>query len=136
MTDVEALNLTCEYVPKALQSAVLAGQKAVFCRTHVQFNAVKVLFGGKNQLFSGFGSLTGNCCYAPISISIKKAAEAFIEKGKVISEGVLNRVEMAFRSYDPCLGCATHTLPGQMPLEVLVRDAEGNVVERLTQFIE
>jgi len=73
--------------------------------------------------------------YAPISISIKKAAQAFIKAGQ-ISEGLLNRVEMAFRSYDPCLGCATHTLPGQMPLEVLVRDADGNVVERLTQFVE
>ncbi len=74
--------------------------------------------------------------YAPISISIKKAAQAMIKKGQVISEGLLDRVEMAFRSYDPCLGCATHTLPGQMPLEVLVRDGEGNVVERLTQFVE
>jgi F420-non-reducing hydrogenase large subunit len=69
--------------------------------------------------------------YAPISISIKKAAEAFIRKGKVLSEGMLNRVEMAFRAYDPCFGCATHTLPGQMPLEVRVRDTEGNVVEVL-----
>jgi F420-non-reducing hydrogenase large subunit len=71
--------------------------------------------------------------YAPISISIKKAAEAFIRKGQVLTEGMLNRVEMAFRSYDPCFGCATHTLPGQMPLEVRVRDAEGNVVHVLQQ---
>ena len=73
--------------------------------------------------------------YAPMSISIKKAAEAFIKDGQV-TEGLLNRVEMAFRSYDPCLGCATHTLPGQMPLEVLVRDSSGDVVERLTRFVE
>ncbi len=71
--------------------------------------------------------------YAPISISIKKAAEAFIRKGEVLTEGMLNRVEMAFRAYDPCFGCATHTLPGQMPLEVRVRDAEGRVVEVLQQ---
>ena len=74
--------------------------------------------------------------YAPISISIKKAAQAFIKKGQVITEGMLNRVEMAFRPYDPCFGCATHTMPGQMPLEVLVHDAEGHVVERLTRFVE
>ena len=73
--------------------------------------------------------------YAPMSISIKKAAQAFIKAGQ-ISEGLLNRVEMAFRSYDPCLGCATHTLPGQMPLEVLVRDAEGNIVDMLRQNME
>jgi F420-non-reducing hydrogenase large subunit len=72
--------------------------------------------------------------YAPMSISIKKAAEAFIKDGQV-SEGMLNRVEMAFRSYDPCLGCATHTLPGKMPLEVRIRDAEGNVLDVLQQHM-
>ena len=50
----------------------------------------------------------------PISLSIKKAAKAFIKAGKV-REGLLNRVEMAFRAYDPCLSCATHALPGQSP---------------------
>ena len=70
--------------------------------------------------------------YAPMSISIKKAAKAFIKGGEVI-EGLLNRVEMAFRSYDPCLGCATHTLPGQMPLEVRICDDRGDVVEMLRQ---
>ena len=74
--------------------------------------------------------------YAPMSISIRKAAQAFIKKGKIISEGLLNRVEMAFRSYDPCLGCATHTLPGQMPLEVIIRDADGQVVKRLAQYLD
>jgi F420-non-reducing hydrogenase large subunit len=70
--------------------------------------------------------------YAPMSISIKKAAKAFIKAGEV-TEGLLNRVEMAFRSYDPCLGCATHTLPGQMPLEVRICDDKGDVVEVLRQ---
>jgi F420-non-reducing hydrogenase large subunit len=74
--------------------------------------------------------------YAPISISIKKAAEAFIRKGQVISEGILNRVEMAFRAYDPCFGCATHTLPGQMPLELRIRDAEGKVVDLLRKQMD
>jgi F420-non-reducing hydrogenase large subunit len=45
-------------------------------------------------------------------------------------------VEMAFRAYDPCFGCATHSLPGQMPLEVRLRDPEGQVVERLTQYVD
>jgi F420-non-reducing hydrogenase large subunit len=73
--------------------------------------------------------------YAPISISVKKAAQAFIQKGQIVSEGILNRVEMAFRSYDPCFGCATHSLPGQMPLELRIRDAEGNVLDVLQQNI-
>lgn len=60
---------------------------------------------------------------APISMSIKKAAQGLIKKGTKITDGVLNRIEMAFRAYDPCFGCATHTLPGEMPLEVIVHDA-------------
>lgn len=71
--------------------------------------------------------------YAPITISIKKAAESLIHKGTVITEGLLNRIEMAFRSYDPCLGCATHSLPGQMPLEVTIYKLDGHVVEHLIQ---
>jgi len=72
--------------------------------------------------------------YAPMSMSIKKAASALIKRGTVISNGLLNRVEMAFRSYDPCLSCATHSLPGQMPLEVVIYDAERQEVERLSQY--
>ncbi len=71
---------------------------------------------------------------APICMSVKKAAQGLIQKGKV-SEGLLNMVEMAFRAYDPCFGCATHSLPGQMPLEVTIRDPEGDVVDQLTQYV-
>jgi len=55
-----------------------------------------------------------------------------IKKGKV-NQGLLNMVEMAFRAYDPCFGCATHSLPGQMPLEVVVRAPNGDAVVRLAQ---
>jgi F420-non-reducing hydrogenase large subunit len=72
---------------------------------------------------------------APICMSVKKAAQGLIQKGNV-SEGLLNMVEMAFRAYDPCFGCATHSLPGQMPLEVTIRNPEGEVVERLSQFLQ
>ena len=41
--------------------------------------------------------------------------------------------EMAFRAYDPCLGCATHALAGKMPLMVNIRDHEGTVLETLTR---
>ena len=71
--------------------------------------------------------------YAPISMSIKRAAQSLIKKGTVVTEGLLNMVEMAFRLYDPCLSCATHSLPGKMPLEVTIRDSEGNPVEVLKQ---
>jgi len=71
---------------------------------------------------------------AAICMSIKKAAQKLIKGGEV-NDKLLNMVEMAFRAYDPCLACATHTLPGQMPLEVLIYDADGNLVERLTRNI-
>jgi len=74
--------------------------------------------------------------YAPISMSINKAASSLIKKGTVVTEGLLNMVEMAFRAYDPCLSCATHSLPGQMPLEVTIKDHEGNPVKVLKQFLE
>lgn len=69
---------------------------------------------------------------APICMSVKKAAQGLIKKGKV-NQGLLNMVEMAFRAYDPCFGCATHSLPGQMPLEVNIRNPQGDIVERLAQ---
>lgn len=73
--------------------------------------------------------------YAPMAMSVKKAAQGLIKKGTVITDGLLNRIEMAFRNYDPCMSCATHSLPGQMPLEVVIRDVEDNVVFNLSQFI-
>jgi F420-non-reducing hydrogenase large subunit len=72
--------------------------------------------------------------YAPMSMSINKAAQCLIHKGAVISEGLLNKVEMAFRAYDPCFGCATHSLPGRMPLQVTIRDVQGQEVAVLRQF--
>jgi F420-non-reducing hydrogenase large subunit len=66
---------------------------------------------------------------APICMSIKKAAQGLIKKGVEVKEGTLNMIEMAFRAYDPCFGCATHSLPGQMPLIVRVRDYDGTVLD-------
>ncbi len=66
--------------------------------------------------------------HAAISMSIKKAAMGLIKKGVEITDGTLNKIEMAFRAYDPCFGCATHTLPGQMPLIVTVYNENGEIV--------
>ncbi len=72
--------------------------------------------------------------YAPIAMSVERAARSLIHGGTVVDQGILNRIEMAFRAYDPCFGCATHSLPGQMPLEVVIRDAAGDVVDVRRQF--
>lgn len=69
---------------------------------------------------------------AAICMSIEKAAKGLIKGGNV-SDGLLNMVEMAFRAYDPCFGCATHSLPGQMPLEINIRDCDGKIRKTLRQ---
>jgi F420-non-reducing hydrogenase large subunit len=66
--------------------------------------------------------------HAPISMAIRQAAFGLIRRGVEITDGVLNRIEMAFRAFDPCFGCATHSLPGKMPLEVEVRELNGTLV--------
>jgi F420-non-reducing hydrogenase large subunit len=68
--------------------------------------------------------------HAAISMSVRRAAEQLIH-GHVVDQGLLNRIEMAFRLYDPCMSCATHTLPGTMPLIVNIRDASGGLMQSL-----
>jgi F420-non-reducing hydrogenase large subunit len=67
--------------------------------------------------------------YAAMSMTLKRVAERLVRRGKVEGEDFLNRVEMGFRLYDPCLSCATHALPGTMPLLVRLRDRFGRVVD-------
>ena len=55
-------------------------------------------------------------------------AKQLIKEG-VVSDGILNKIEMTFRAYDPCHACATHSLPGQMPLIVTVYNNIGEVFE-------
>jgi F420-non-reducing hydrogenase large subunit len=69
---------------------------------------------------------------AAICMSIEKAAKGLIKGGEV-SEGILNRIEMAFRAYDPCFSCATHNLPGAMPLDVTVQNGAGEIVTRVVR---
>jgi F420-non-reducing hydrogenase large subunit len=69
--------------------------------------------------------------YAPIAMSIQKAAKGLIKKGTEVSEGILNMIEMAFRAYDPCFGCATHAFTGRPPLEVNVYDSSGNLLQKI-----
>jgi NAD-reducing hydrogenase large subunit len=56
------------------------------------------------------------------------AVNALSEKPE-ITEGMLNRVEVAIRAYDPCLSCATHAV-GRMPLEISLVDGGGRVLQR------
>lgn len=67
---------------------------------------------------------------ARMAMSVEKAAKGLIHGGKVDS-GLLNKVEMAFRAYDPCHACATHSLPGEMPLIARIYDSNGCQVQEV-----
>jgi F420-non-reducing hydrogenase large subunit len=69
--------------------------------------------------------------YAAIDMSIKKAAMGLIEKGRAVSDEIMNKIEMAFRAYDPCFGCATHALPGDAPMVVRIYDHKQEIVQEL-----
>jgi F420-non-reducing hydrogenase large subunit len=68
---------------------------------------------------------------AAITMSIKKAAASLITKGKEVNEEVLNMIEMAFRAYDPCFSCATHSLSRSYVTEVQIMDSKGELVKTL-----
>jgi F420-non-reducing hydrogenase large subunit len=70
--------------------------------------------------------------YPAICMSVRDAAKGLIHGGKV-DQGILNRVEMALRAYDPCFGCATHFAVGQMPLTVEVFNAQKQLVSSVSR---
>ena len=61
-------------------------------------------------------------------MSLKKAAQGLIGKNTEITNGLLNMIEMAFRAYDPCFSCATHSRKGEMPMRVNIRDQKGRII--------
>ncbi len=60
-----------------------------------------------------------------MNASVLQVAREYIKDGNV-TEGILNRIEVAIRCYDPCLSCSSHAL-GHMPLEITIREADGTV---------
>ena len=61
--------------------------------------------------------------------AVRQVARQYLD-GQEITEGLLNRIEVAIRAYDPCLSCATHAL-GRMPLDVALLDAAGGVLDQV-----
>lgn len=65
-----------------------------------------------------------------ICMSVKNAAMGMIKNGKV-NDGILNKVEMAFRAYDPCFACSTHCLPGTSPIEISIYNKDKDLVKKI-----
>jgi len=83
----------------------------------------------ENALVKDVNLIVATVNNAPsINMSIRNAAKGLIHGGKV-DQGLLNMVEMAFRAYDPCFGCATHFAVGQMSLTVEIYNHEGKLVK-------
>jgi len=70
---------------------------------------------------------------ARIALSVDKAARALLDATKADDQGLLNMVEMAFRAYDPCHACGTHSLPGSVPLRIYIRDGAGNLIREIAR---
>jgi NAD-reducing hydrogenase large subunit len=69
---------------------------------------------------------------AAINEAVYRVAKEYIRNGNV-TEGMLNRVEVSIRCYDPCLSCSTHALPGQMPLAIQLISADGELIKTISQ---
>jgi F420-non-reducing hydrogenase large subunit len=83
----------------------------------------------ENALVKDVNLIVATVNNAPsINMSVRNAAKGLIHGGKV-DQGLLNMVEMAFRAYDPCFGCATHFAVGQLPLTVEIYNHEGKLVK-------
>ena len=57
----------------------------------------------------------------PINMSVEQAAKALIKNGEV-DEGILNKIEMSVRAYDPWISWATHRLDGDHGVSITISD--------------
>ncbi|MGB9713679.1 MAG: Ni/Fe hydrogenase subunit alpha [Candidatus Bathyarchaeales archaeon] len=85
----------------------------------------------ENALVKDVNLIVATVNNAPsINMSVRNAAKGLIHGGKV-DQGLLNMVEMAFRAYDPCFGCATHFAVGQMPLTVEIYSSDRKLLKKV-----
>jgi len=65
----------------------------------------------------------------PINMSVKQAATSLITNGNY-DEGILNKVEMAIRAYEPCMSCSTQNMDGSIAVQVEIVEYKGNILDR------
>ena len=65
---------------------------------------------------------------AAINLNLKDAAMEFIHYGE-IKPGLLNRIEMVIRAYDPCIKCATRLTNESLKVEI--RNSKGELLKTL-----
>lgn len=67
----------------------------------------------------------------PMNRAVAQVAEHFLSAA-ALNEGLLNRVEVVIRAYDPCLSCATHAAGG-MSLQIDLVDEKGMVLDSIAR---
>ena len=60
--------------------------------------------------------------------AVRWVAQQELSRKQLITEPMLNQVEIAIRAFDPCLSCATHAM-GQMALHLSVYDHQNNLLD-------
>lgn len=71
--------------------------------------------------------------YPAIQLSVATAARSLVTGPDSLSEPTLNMIEMAFRAYDPCFGCATHALDAAPPLTVRAFAPDGTLLRTVSR---
>ncbi len=133
-----------ERIEQLINDPEITSQELRFLPTAVPVSGMGVVEAPRGTLFHHYETdarglitmanmvvATGNNA-SRIAMSVERAAKGLIKGGNV-SEGLLNKVEMAFRAYDPCLGCATHSLPGHLPLKVSIYGPDHQLVREMLQ---
>jgi NAD-reducing hydrogenase large subunit len=133
---IETLN-AAEKIKLLVQDEIICSQEIWVNSSKINEEGIGVIEAPRGTLFHHYwvdtsGKIrkvnlivaTGNNNLA-MNRSAYEVAKEFIKDGKV-TEGILNRVEVAIRCYDPCLSCSTHAL-GHMPLEITIYDPDGNI---------
>ena len=64
----------------------------------------------------------------PMNKAVEMVAKEQMNGHAVITEPMMNAVEVAIRAYDPCLSCATHAL-GKMPLEISLYNKNNQLID-------
>jgi F420-non-reducing hydrogenase large subunit len=69
-----------------------------------------------------------------INRSVHAAAKDIIKDSEP-AEGLMNRLEMCVRAYDPCFSCATHNVrSGAIATRVKILDHKGNLVRDMQNW--
>jgi len=137
---IETLN-TAEEIKSLVGNELICGKEIWVNSSQINEEGIGVIEAPRGTLFHHYWvDASGKICKVNLIVAtghnnlamnraVYEVAKEFIKDGKV-TEGILNRVEVAIRCYDPCLSCSTHAL-GQMPLEINIYDSDGNIHRRL-----